>query len=167
MTDDSFVRNAVLTVRERVAAAAGRAGRDPAGIEILAVTKFHPFQAVSAAWEAGILPSGRAAYGKPRRNTPLSFATHPSARLDMIGHIQSNKAKRRASRCSLVCSPSILPISSSKLDRESPPPMIGAKSSSVSIPVKSPRKVSVARTNSIRPRVLFRPKTGGSSRGAS
>jgi hypothetical protein len=94
MTDYSFVRSAVLTVRERVAAAAGRAGRDPAGIEILAVTKFHPIEAVNAAWEAGILSFGESRVQEAEEKYPVFLAAHPSARLDMIGHIQSNKAKK-------------------------------------------------------------------------
>ncbi|MGA2547699.1 MAG: YggS family pyridoxal phosphate-dependent enzyme [Rectinemataceae bacterium] len=94
MTDYSFVRDAVLAVRERVAAAAGRAGRDPAGVEILAVTKFHPIEAVNAAWEAGILSFGESRVREAEEKYPAFLASHPSARLDMIGHIQSNKAKK-------------------------------------------------------------------------
>jgi PLP dependent protein len=94
MRDYSFVRGAALTVRERVASAAGRAGRDPSGVEILAVTKFHPIEAVSAAWEAGIFSFGESRVREAEEKYPAFLAAHTSARLDMIGHIQSNKAKK-------------------------------------------------------------------------
>jgi pyridoxal phosphate enzyme (YggS family) len=92
MTDYSFVSGAVQRVRERVMAAAARAGRDPAGVAMLAVTKFHPIEAVSAAWEAGIGLFGESRVQEAERKYPVFLAAHPSARLDMIGHIQSNKA---------------------------------------------------------------------------
>jgi pyridoxal phosphate enzyme (YggS family) len=94
LADYSFVRGAVLSVRERVAAAAGRAGRDPDGIELLAVTKFHPVEALSAAWDAGITAFGESRVREAEEKYPAFLAAHPCARLDMIGHIQSNKAKK-------------------------------------------------------------------------
>ena len=41
-------------VRANVAAACGRAGRDPSEVEIVAVTKTHGPEVVRAAWEAGL-----------------------------------------------------------------------------------------------------------------
>ena len=92
MTDYSFVRGAVLSVRERIAMAAGRALRDPAEIELLAVTKFHPVEALHAAWEAGILAFGESRVQEAEEKYPAFLTAHPGVRLDMIGHIQSNKA---------------------------------------------------------------------------
>ena len=94
MTDYSFVRGAVLSVRERIARAAGRALRDPAGVELLAVTKFHPVEALDAAWEAGILAFGESRVQEAEGKYPAFLTAHPGARLDMIGHIQSNKAAK-------------------------------------------------------------------------
>jgi PLP dependent protein len=92
--DYSFVGAAVEAVRERIAAAAGRAGRDPAGIELLAVSKFHPIEAVAAAWQAGIRSFGESRVQEAEGKYPAFLAQHQAARLDMIGHIQSNKAKK-------------------------------------------------------------------------
>lgn len=94
MTDYSFIGDAVLSHRERLAAAAARAGRSPDGIELLAVTKFHPVEALQAAWEAGVRSFGESRVQEAEGKLPPFLAAHPTARLDMIGHLQSNKAKR-------------------------------------------------------------------------
>ena len=41
-------------VRATIAAACGRAGRDPSEVEIVAVTKTHGPEIVREAWEAGL-----------------------------------------------------------------------------------------------------------------
>lgn len=46
------------TVREAVAEAAARAGRDPSEVTIVAITKGHPWAMVEAAWEAGFRDLG-------------------------------------------------------------------------------------------------------------
>jgi len=92
--DYSFVRGAVDRIRERMAAAASRAGRKGSEIELLAVTKFHPVEAVLAAWDAGLRAFGESRVQEAEAKFPAFLAAHPLAALDMIGHIQSNKAKK-------------------------------------------------------------------------
>lgn len=92
--DYPFVREAVESIRGRIAAAAARAGRDPAKVELLAVTKFHPVEAVNAAWEAGLRCFGESRVQEAEGKFPAFLASHPEARLDMIGHLQSNKARK-------------------------------------------------------------------------
>jgi pyridoxal phosphate enzyme, YggS family len=94
--DYSFVRGRVDEIRGRIAAAAGRSGRDAAGIELLAVSKFHPIEAVAAAWEAGLRSFGESRVQEAEAKFPPFVAGHPDLRLDMIGHLQSNKAKKAA-----------------------------------------------------------------------
>ncbi|NOX60584.1 MAG: YggS family pyridoxal phosphate-dependent enzyme [Chloroflexi bacterium] len=82
-------------VRERMQAAARRAGRDPAHITLVAVTKTHPRAYIDAALAAGHLDFGEnrpeEAYAKfVEQTTP---AGSPSPRLHLIGPIQSRKAK--------------------------------------------------------------------------
>jgi PLP dependent protein len=90
----SFVKGRVEEIRERISEAAARSGRDPAEIELLAVTKFHPIEAAQAAWDAGIASFGESRVQEAEVKFPPFLAAHPSARLDMIGHLQSNKAKK-------------------------------------------------------------------------
>ena len=90
----SFVRDRVELLRSRISDAAARAGRDPGGIELLAVTKFHPVEAALAAWDAGLRSFGESRVQEAEAKYAPFLADHPSARLDMIGHLQSNKAKK-------------------------------------------------------------------------
>jgi PLP dependent protein len=92
--DYSFVKERVELVRSGISGAAARVGRDPAGIELLAVTKFHPLEAVRAAWDAGLRSFGESRVQEAGEKFPAFLAEHPEARLDMIGHLQSNKAKK-------------------------------------------------------------------------
>lgn len=94
MKDYSRVRGAIEALRERIEEAASRAGRDAREVELLAVTKFHPIQAVRAAWEAGIRAFGESRVQEAEEKFSPFLAEHPEARLEMIGHIQSNKAKK-------------------------------------------------------------------------
>jgi PLP dependent protein len=111
MTDYSFVRGAVQSARARVEAAAARSGRSGEAVELLAVTKFHPIEAVRAAWEAGIRSFGESRVQEAEGKYPAFLAEQPGARLDMIGHIQSNKARKAValfSRLQSVDSPELL-----------------------------------------------------------
>jgi len=92
--DYSFVGERVELVASRIAEAAARSGRDPRGVELLAVTKFHPVEAVEAAWGAGLVSFGESRVQEAESKFPGFLAAHPGCRLDMIGHIQSNKAKK-------------------------------------------------------------------------
>ncbi|MCS7040434.1 MAG: YggS family pyridoxal phosphate-dependent enzyme [Anaerolineae bacterium] len=91
-------------VRERIARAAERAGRDPATITLVAVTKTHPRAYAEAALAAGQYDIGEnrpeeafAKYGDPAQ-PPL-----PGLRLHLIGTIQSRKAA-----IALACQPVLI-----------------------------------------------------------
>lgn len=111
------VRRNLAEVRERVAAAASRAGRDPAGVEIVAAVKYVPVAQLGALADGGVTVVGEnraqdlqekvAAYGE--RFT-----------WDFIGHVQSRKVKQIAPLVRLVhsvCTDSVL----EQLGRHAPP----------------------------------------------
>ena len=79
-------------VRDRIAAAAGRAGREPGEITLVAVSKTFGAEAVREAWEAGQRDFGenrvQEALQKIERTADMEMRWH------LIGHLQSNKAKR-------------------------------------------------------------------------
>jgi PLP dependent protein len=80
-------------VRERIRAACARCGRDPAGVELLAVTKTHPAEAAALAARYGLRAVGEnrvqeAAEKRPQYPAPLAW--------ELIGHLQSNKARLAA-----------------------------------------------------------------------
>lgn len=89
------------TIAERLAAArdsildaARRAGRDPAGIELLAVSKTHPPEALREAIDAGQLLFGESRVQEARAKIPLLPAR---TRWHFIGHLQSNKIRHALS----------------------------------------------------------------------
>lgn len=89
---DDFTRRADA-VRAHIAAACARAGRQPAEVELLAVTKTHPVAAAEFAARYGLRAVGenRVQEGVEKR----AQCTAPIA-WELIGHLQSNKAKLAA-----------------------------------------------------------------------
>ncbi len=83
-------------VRERVARAAGEAGRDPTEIEIIAITKSFPVEIVRGAIEAGITDIGENRIQEGREK--VEAVGRGAATWHLVGHLQSNKA-RWAVRC--------------------------------------------------------------------
>ncbi len=80
----------LAAIRQRIALAAGRAGRDPKQIAMMAVTKTHPPELIIEAYHAGHRLFGENRVqefaGKFDRLADLQ-----SADFHMIGHLQSNK----------------------------------------------------------------------------
>ena len=80
-------------LRARLDAAAGRAGRDPGAVRIVAVTKTWPVEVAAAALEAGLT-----ALGENRVQEALpKVAALPAAEWHLIGRLQSNKARAAVS----------------------------------------------------------------------
>jgi pyridoxal phosphate enzyme (YggS family) len=86
-------------IRGRVAACALRAGRTPAEVTLIAVSKTHPAEMVRQAIAAGVSDFGENRVQEAeekietiRRDAPADGA--PAPRWHLIGHLQSNKARR-------------------------------------------------------------------------
>jgi PLP dependent protein len=92
--DYGFVAERVASVRERIASAARRSGRDPGAVELLAVTKLHPAEAVRAAWGAGVRAFGESRVQEAQSKYGTLLPELEGARLDMIGRLQTNKVKK-------------------------------------------------------------------------
>ncbi|HWR16727.1 MAG TPA: YggS family pyridoxal phosphate-dependent enzyme [Terriglobales bacterium] len=80
-------------VRERVAEAARRCGRDPKGVTLVAVCKTFPAEAIREAYEAGQRLFGENRVQEFEGKAP-ALADLSDAEFHMIGHLQSNKARR-------------------------------------------------------------------------
>ena len=87
-SDDIAARLAV--VRERIGEAAGRAGRAPQEIRVLAVTKAHGKELVRAAVAAGLAEFGE---NYVHEGIAKMKEAGPGARWHFIGRIQSNKTR--------------------------------------------------------------------------
>ena len=84
-------------VRERIAQAANRAGRQPDDVALMAVSKTHPASSIAAAMAAG-----QHLFGENRvqefagKYRELKAAGIADASFHLIGHLQANKAARAA-----------------------------------------------------------------------
>jgi hypothetical protein len=80
----------LAAVRERIAAAAARAGRDPAEVKIVAASKTQPATAVAAAVAAGVDAVGENRVQEAVAKRPLVGGAIP---WHLIGPLQRNKAR--------------------------------------------------------------------------
>lgn len=82
-------------VQERVAEAALRAGRQPAEVTLVAVTKTRPPEAVVDAYQAGVRHFGenRIEEGMPKIPAVHAAISGPQPVWHMVGHVQSRKAE--------------------------------------------------------------------------
>lgn len=103
----------VARVRERIAAAAERSGRDPATVTLVGAAKRQPPERLRAAWQAGLLVFGENLVQEAEAHREIV----PDAEWHLIGPLQSNKAKRAVELFSTVQSVDRLKIAR-KLDRE-------------------------------------------------
>jgi pyridoxal phosphate enzyme (YggS family) len=100
MTDAAALRARLADVRDRIANAAGRAGRDPASIRLVAISKTFTAEHVRAAADCGQIDFGenkvQEALDKMDKTADLPIRWH------MVGHLQSNKARKAGSRFDAV-----------------------------------------------------------------
>jgi PLP dependent protein len=80
-------------IRERIAAAAARAGRRAEEITLVAVSKTHPDAAVEAALAAGQTVFGENRVQEAQAKFPALRPAYPALRLHLIGGLQTNKAR--------------------------------------------------------------------------
>ena len=91
--DAAIVRN-LQSVRSRVDAAARRADRDPTNIRLIAVSKTFSADAVRAASSAGQVDFGENKVQEGLQK--IGDTADIKIRWHLIGHLQSNKAKKAA-----------------------------------------------------------------------
>ena len=84
------IKTNILNIRERIAAAATRAGRDPGTIQLMAVSKTVEPDRIRQALDAGITLLGENYVQEAREKIP---AVGGPAEWHMIGHLQTNKVK--------------------------------------------------------------------------
>lgn len=94
MFDSVALRARLADIRERLSRAADRAGRDPASVRLVAVSKTFSADHVRAAFDAGQSDFGenkiQEALAKMAATADLPIRWHH------IGHLQSNKARKAA-----------------------------------------------------------------------
>lgn len=88
-------------VHERIEHAALKAGRDPEGVRLLAVSKTHPTALIREAYAAGQRDFGEN-YLQELVRKALELEDLKDIRWHMIGHLQTNKAKLAAVHANVV-----------------------------------------------------------------
>jgi pyridoxal phosphate enzyme (YggS family) len=100
MTDPAALRARLADVRDRIARAAGRVGRDPATVRLVAISKTFTADHIRAAADCGQIDFGenkvQEALEKMDRTADLPIRWH------LVGHLQSNKAKKAGARFAVV-----------------------------------------------------------------
>ncbi len=117
-TRENDLATALAALRDRLADAATAAGRDVNDIELLPITKFFPATDVAILWRLGCRAFGESreqeASAKIAEFGELTGA--PDVRWEMVGQIQSNKAKAVAAWADTVHSLSTAKVAAA-LDR--------------------------------------------------
>lgn len=90
--NDIVIAERLARVRERIIRACEKAGRDPASVRLVAVSKFHPAQAIREAYAAGQRDFGEN-YAQELVRKAEILKDLPDLRWHLIGHLQTNKAR--------------------------------------------------------------------------
>jgi pyridoxal phosphate enzyme (YggS family) len=91
--EPSIIAANLARVRERIATAAARAGRDPAAVRLIGVSKTFPASAVIAAVGAGLGDVGENRVQEAAAKKPEVTAAGAQAVWHLIGHLQTNKIR--------------------------------------------------------------------------
>jgi pyridoxal phosphate enzyme (YggS family) len=86
------VAASIERVRERIARACQRAGRDPGSVQLVSVSKGHPEELIRLAYDAGMRVFGEN-YAQELAEKAARLSDLPDIRWRFIGHLQRNKIK--------------------------------------------------------------------------
>jgi len=86
------VAAAIERVRERIALACQRTGRDPSSVQLVSVSKGHPEALIRVAYDAGMRVFGEN-YAQELAEKATRLSELPEIRWRFIGHLQRNKIK--------------------------------------------------------------------------
>ena len=93
------IKENLARVQERINAAARRAGRDPADVKLVAVTKTIPVNIINEALDLGVFCLGENRVQEFLRKQPL---LRQDIEWHFIGHLQTNKVKKIIDKVSLI-----------------------------------------------------------------
>jgi len=94
-----YIKGNLQAIKKRMALAAEKSGRTADDITLVAVSKTHPVEAVKAAIEFGATDIGES---RIQEAEPKIISLGGIARWHMIGHLQSNKAKKAVALFDLI-----------------------------------------------------------------
>ncbi|WP_316976001.1 YggS family pyridoxal phosphate-dependent enzyme [Shumkonia mesophila] len=94
MTEDNGIAANLAAVKGRIAEAARAAGRAPETVELVAISKTKPAEAILAAIAAGQRVFGENRVQEAEEKWPVLRAAHPEVSLHLVGPLQRNKLRR-------------------------------------------------------------------------
>jgi pyridoxal phosphate enzyme (YggS family) len=103
----STLADRLTEIRGRIASAARSAGRDPASIRLVAVSKTFPLESVAAAFAAGQRDFGENRVQEGLQKIELALqkierSADQSIRWHLLGHLQTNKARKAAAAFAVI-----------------------------------------------------------------
>ena len=81
-------------IRQRIAAAARAAGRDPADVTLVAISKVQPAERIAAALDAGQRVFGENRVQEAQGRWPGLRERYPDVELHLVGPLQTNKIRQ-------------------------------------------------------------------------
>jgi pyridoxal phosphate enzyme (YggS family) len=92
-TPPTDAATALAAVHREIAAACRAAGRDPATVTLVAISKTFPAAAIADVMAAGQTVFGENRVQEAKAKWPALKASHPGTQLHLVGPLQSNKVK--------------------------------------------------------------------------
>ena len=101
------IADRLTEIRGRIVSAAQSAGRDPASIQLVAVSKTFPIESVAAAFAAGQRDFGENRVQEALQKIEQALqkierSADQSIRWHLLGHLQTNKARKAASAFAVI-----------------------------------------------------------------
>lgn len=87
------IKQNIENIRNRIKVAAGKAGRDPDSIRLMAVTKTVPVEMIKEAVAAGLADLGESKVQEAMKKSPC-LGPGAGIKWHMIGHLQTNKVRQ-------------------------------------------------------------------------
>jgi pyridoxal phosphate enzyme (YggS family) len=130
----------LAAVRAEIARACHDAGRDPAEVELVAVSKTHSAEAIEPVIAAGQSVFGENRVQEAKSKWPLLLAKRPGIALHLIGSLQSNKAKEAVALFDAIHSvdrPSLCEALSKEIAKQARQPLLFAEINTGAEPQKA------------------------------
>jgi len=102
MSGSVSIKENLEIIRNRIAQAEKKSGRSQGSVKLMAVSKFHPAQAVEEAFACGQLLFGENRVQEASEKFPPIISLHPEINVHMIGQLQSNKVKKAVEFASCI-----------------------------------------------------------------
>lgn len=102
MSSQKSIKDNLEIIRNKISQAENKSGRAQGSVKLMAVSKFHPSDAVIEAFGAGQLLFGENRVQEASEKFPPLIEQHPDIELHMIGQLQSNKVKKAVTFASCI-----------------------------------------------------------------